>query len=155
MVALLFILTIVFVIISVCIYNSPKAKRDAEFPFTLLAIGAALIASIILLVCMLNIQVGVEEKIAVYQEQNAQIEAEVSAAVAAYMQHETDIYNDLEPESAITLVSLYPELKSDALISQQIDIYVANNNKITALKIAQVNQKYVHWWLYFNIGGDK
>lgn len=49
----------------------------------------------------------------------------------------------------MTLITLYPELKSDKLVQKQINIYVDNNKKIKILKEKQINGKVLKWWLYF------
>lgn len=96
----------------------------------------------------------VDEKIIMYQEENAKIEEQIAAVVSQYQEHESEIFKDakVSSDSAITLVSLYPELKSDELVKSQIDIYVANNEKIKELRSDQINRKVYNWWLYF--GGE-
>ena len=56
---------------------------------------------------------------------------------------------EVKPENYITLVSLYPELKADALVSKQIEIYISNNEKIKELKEFKINGSIYRWWLYF------
>jgi hypothetical protein len=46
---------------------------------------------------------------------------------------------------------MYPELKSDTLVQNQMNIYVANNQKIKDLKEQQINYEVSKWWLYFNL----
>lgn len=94
-----------------------------------------------------------DDKIELYQAQNNEIEARLSETVSQYMQYETDTYRDLKGESCITLVSLYPELKADELISKQCELYIANNENITKLKEEKINVRNYKWWLYF--GGGK
>ena len=91
----------------------------------------------------------INPKIEMYQEENTAIEEKMDALVKQYMNYEKDTFKDLKVESSITLVSLYPELKSDELIKQQLDTYLANNNKIKELKEAKYNLSPKRWWLYF------
>ena len=91
----------------------------------------------------------VDERIAMYQEENAKIEQQIAEIVAQYQEHEKDIFTEVSPESAMTLVALYPELKSDSLVASQIDIYVKNNEKIKELKVQQMNSNIYRWWMYF------
>ena len=51
--------------------------------------------------------------------------------------------------NGMTLINLYPELKSDALVKQQIDTYISNNNQIKTLKNDYINANSGRWWLYF------
>lgn len=90
-----------------------------------------------------------DKKIELYQTENAAIEESIDSLVEQYMKYESDTYGQLKGESSITLVSLYPELKADELVSQQCELYVSNNRKIIELqeqKIAISNYKF---WLYF------
>jgi hypothetical protein len=91
----------------------------------------------------------IQAKIEMYQEENTNIEESMDLLVQKYMNYESDTYGDLKGESSITLVSLYPELKADTLVEQQLVIYVENNNKIKSLKEKQINISNYRWWLYF------
>lgn len=91
----------------------------------------------------------VDDKIAMYQEENNTIETQMDELVAQYMNYESDTLAEFKNENSITLVSLYPELKSDTLVQQQLDVYVANNNQIKALKLQKVSGSVSKWWLYF------
>ena len=62
---------------------------------------------------------------------------------------ETDTYGELKNESSITLVSLYPDLKSDELVKKQIDVYESNNKEIREMKEKKIDLKVLKWWLYF------
>lgn len=90
-----------------------------------------------------------DARISMYEEQNAKIEKQVSVAVDKYMSHETETFKNAKAESAITLVTLYPELKSDALISKLIDTYTSNNEKIVKLKNEKIVAHRARWWIYF------
>ena len=60
-----------------------------------------------------------------------------------------DTYGELKNESSITLVSLYPDLKSDELVKKQIEVYESNNKEIREMKEKKINLKVLKWWLYF------
>lgn len=113
-------------------------------------IGAiiALIATIFLTISV-SFSGTIDEKIRMYTEENTKIESQIEVAVEKYMDHEAETFSAASPDSFITLVSLYPELKSDTLISSQIDIYVQNNKKIVNLKESKINASVARWWLYF------
>lgn len=111
------------------------------------------IAAIIVLVCLCGSvsQLSViDQKIEMYQEENTRIEEQIAATVKQYQEYETDIFTAVSPdESSIVLVSLYPELKADALVQSQIEIYTANNEKIKSLREQKINGTVDRWWLYF------
>ena len=108
----------------------------------------ALIATIILAVEVSGLAI-VDDKIAMYQEENSKIEMQIAETVEKYQDYESGIFGEVAPESSITLVSLYPELKADTLVQKQIEVYVENNDKIKNLKETQINGKIYRWWLYF------
>ena len=106
------------------------------------------IVTIVLLVCVLN-RVNIEKKIAIYEEENTKIEQQIADTVKQYQEYETGIFTEVAPESSITLVALYPELKSDTLVQSQIEVYVENNKTIKELKSSAINAPVYRWWLYF------
>ena len=91
----------------------------------------------------------IDEKIAMYQEENNKIEKQLDTLVSNYMNYESNTYEKFKSESSVTLVSMYPELKSDKLVEEQISVYEENNKKIRELKEDKINLKVKKWWLYF------
>ena len=77
----------------------------------------------------------IDDRIAMYQEENALIEQRVASTVDKYMQFERDVMVEVSPDDdIITLVALYPELKSDELVKQEMQLYIDNNKTIKDLK---------------------
>lgn len=91
----------------------------------------------------------IDEKIVMYQEENNKIKKQIDTLVSNYMNYESDTYEKIKSESSITLVSMYPELKSDKLVEEQISVYEENNKKIREFKEDKINLKVKKWWLYF------
>ena len=108
----------------------------------------SLFATIVLGVNVSELSV-IDSKITMYQEENTKIEQQVANVVTQYQEYETKTFTAVAPEDSMTLVSLYPELKSDKLVQEQIKVYINNNNKIKELKEKQINGKVHKWWLYF------
>jgi len=105
-------------------------------------------------ICSLALNVATESvidsKIAMYQEENANIEHDIDKIVEKYLMHEHDTFADLKTEeSLITLVTLFPELKSNTLVQQQLTIYIANNKNIKALREEKIELAKSRWLLYF------
>ena len=90
-----------------------------------------------------------DDKIAMYEQENAAIEQSVDVLVKDYYKHESDTYSSLKPENAVLFASAYPELQSNELATKQLEIYVENNNKIKGLKVDQINLSRNKFWLYF------
>ena len=148
----------IFVILGICILAaisseiiSEKTESDTAFVcllFSGISFGISLIATIVLGVNVSQLSV-LDTQIEMYQEENTQIEQQIANVVCQYQQYETEIFTTVAPEDSISLVALYPELKSNTLVQKQIDVYVANNEKIKALKEKQINGRVLRWWLYF------
>lgn len=125
---------------------------DGGFLLPGIITGMGTVIAVIALVCNIaNIANDkiIDQKIAMYQEENASIEAQIANCVAEYQQYETKVISEVTAENAMTLVSLYPDLKSDTLVAKQIEIYIANNNAIKSLREEQLDIKIARWWVYF------
>lgn len=91
----------------------------------------------------------IEAKIQMYADENTYIEEQLNVLVSQYMEYESDTYKQFKNKDSVTLVSLYPDLKSDVLVKKQCDTYVENSNKIKALKEEKINLSTKKWLLYF------
>lgn len=116
--------------------------------FSVIVFVVALIAALVLSISVSNLKV-IDQKIEMYQEENAKIEEQISEIVKQYQEYESGIFAEVSPESAITLVALYPDLKADALVQKQIEVYLENNETIKDLKEDKINGSVKRWWLYF------
>ena len=116
--------------------------------FPLFGAFVCLVVGIVLCVSVTDGSV-IDKKIAMYQKENTKIENQMDVLVSQYMKFEMDTYGELKNESSITLVSLYPDLKSDELVKKQIDVYESNNKEIREMKEKKIDLKVLKWWLYF------
>ena len=91
----------------------------------------------------------IDDQIALYTEENAKIETAIDELVTEYMEFESSTFAELKADSSITLVSLYPELKSDELVKAQIETYQENNAEIKRLKEKKLKITTYKWWVYF------
>lgn len=126
---------------------------DDDIGEVLSAVGC-FIGIIALIAIFINIGILVwgrtlDDKIAMYEGENAAIEQSVDVLVKDYYRHESDTYSSLKPENAVLFASAYPELQSNDLATKQLEIYVENNNKIKELKEDQINLSKNRFWLYF------
>ena len=136
------------------VHRANKRERySAEAEYAPMGIGifilvGCLVACLVLAheVKMLNV---IDDQIAMYEEENLKIETQIAETVKQYQKYEHDIFVEVAPESAVTLVSLYPELKSDTLVQKQIEVYIANNETIKKLKESKISGSVKKWWLYF------
>ena len=133
-----------------------KTEVDSDICFGISGIG--MVVGFFILIGLIVVGVNVkslsviDDRIAMYEEENARIEQQVADVVEQYQKYETDIFREVAPESAVTMVSLYPELKSDSLVQAQIEVYTENNKTIRDLRDKQIKGNVYRWWLYFGGG---
>lgn len=96
----------------------------------------------------------IDQRIEMYETENLQIEERISTAVDGYMKYESDTFDKFDHDDALGLVTLFPELKSDSLISKQIEVYMENNKQIKLLKEEKLSYRIDAWWLFFGGGED-
>lgn len=152
MIILILIICIAVLIFGIWAYDSIDELIGGLVGF--IGGAGAVISSIALILLMISVSNDkvIDQKIEMYQAENTRIENQVMECVKQYQEYETEIFTEVKPESAVTLVSLYPELKADVLVSKQIEIYIDNNEHIKALKKDKINGNIYRWWLYF--GGN-
>ena len=145
----------ILMIIGGCILDR-ETGVDVDICFGISGVGLvvgffALVGLIIVGVNVKSLSV-IDDRIVMYEEENARIEQQIADAVEQYQKYETDIFREVAPESAVTMVSLYPELKSDSLVQAQIEVYTENNKTIRDLRDKQIKGNVYRWWLYFGGG---
>lgn len=149
---MIILIFVICLILAICFFIHASHDRNEAglgggVLFSVFA-GFAFIVAMALLVELTTIK-PIPAKIDMYMQENEKIEAQIAECVTNYQKHEEKIFTEVAPENAITLASLYPELKSDALVKQQINIYIANNEKIKEFKNKELNASAFRWWLYF------
>lgn len=141
---MLILLLIIFIALTIWIFD-----KDEDTSFSLLIVATVIGVALVICTSVIIDGRNIDKKIDMYTEQNTTIENSISDLVKKYMEHEQNTFKDLKPESAITLVSLYPELNSNTLVEQQCNLYIENNKTITKLKESKINISTYKWWVYF------
>ena len=148
------IIVLMIILIGITIYCEYKCKQndwsywDIGKWFTIPLLCICFIAFLLIILGLVGQRI-IDQEIELYSTQNKEIESKIEVSVKQYMKYESDTFKELKPDSYINLVNLYPELKSDKLIQQQIDIYQKNNQTILELKQEKINKTIYKWWLYF------
>ena len=152
MILLIFGICILMVVGGSILYD--KFDRDTYCNLAILGVALGVVSFIAIIALAINVKSlsVIDDRIAMYEEENARIEQQVADVVEQYQKYETDIFMEVAPESAVTMVSLYPELKSDSLVQAQIEVYTENNKTIRNLRDKQIKGNVSHWWLYFGGG---
>lgn len=149
MLIVLIILTILAVIVAGISYK--ECNDGIGFVSSIGAVGFGIFDFIIIIWVIMIYSNGIvaPKKIKMYQEENTKIEQQIDDLVKNYMEYEGKTLKEFKSESSMTLVSLYPTLKSDELVKQEINTYVENNKKIKELKEYEIELKIGKWLLYF------
>ena len=154
MILLIFGICILMIVGGFILYDKLDFDEDVSVGLSMVGLlfgGISLVAIIVLGICVKSLSV-IDDRIVMYEEENARIEQQVADAVEQYQKYETDIFMEVAPESAVTMVSLYPELKSDSIVQAQIEVYTENNKTIKDLRDQQIKGNVYRWWLYFGGG---
>lgn len=155
MIILLLILAIIAMVIGLVISIKNEFESVGVGLFGMLTgiVGClAVIVVVVLTICFADDVISgkyIDEKISMYQEENAKIEEQIDALVQNYMKYESGTFSEFKSENSMALVSLYPELKSDELVQKQMSVYSENNKKIKELKEQKIDVAKSKWWLYF------
>ena len=144
------------VVVILCILVAVLGLRidmgEHEGIFTALAAVLAILATIGIGIIAYAIFCGfdmftIDDKIKLYQEENKNIEAEITKIVNNYQGYEKEIIENVA-DMEVLLIKI-PELKTSELVKKQMDLYIKNNDKIKELKESKINDKTVKWLLYF------
>lgn len=112
-------------------------------------IGVTEVIIIAVIIAFMTNGITASEKIKMYQTENKKIENQIGELVKGYMDYESETYKNFKNESSITMVNLYPDLKSNELVQKQMNIYLTNNDKIKELNEKEIDTKIGKWLLYF------
>ena len=121
--------------------------------YTLNGVGSVILSiSVVILIIvgiMYSSRITIDDKIEIYKNENAKIEQQMSIIVENYMEYESETFEKFKHEDSVTLVSLYPELKSNELVAKQTEVYITNNEEIKRLECERLQYRIYAWWLYF------
>lgn len=155
MLIVLFILGLIMIGISIKLYRSYVGFAE-DFGAVLGVISGVLLSIVMIAIVVSFVVVhsgmSADAKIMMYQEENKQIEKDIDIIVDNYLQHEEQVFNNVNVENPTLCLQMYPNLKSDKMIINQMKIYTSNNKQIKKLKNTKYNAEVAKWWLYF--GGD-
>lgn len=155
MLSLIFIIFVLIFIISIVIcFKTYHKEGDPSVFAVIVALGSFIVSLFLFLNLYDSIKIiatahTIEQKIDMYEEENARIEEDIDLIVKDSMDFETELFSNLKPESSITLVTKYPDLTSDTHIQKQIEIHTANNDKIRQLREQLIDVSVHKFLVYF------
>lgn len=91
----------------------------------------------------------VDKKIAVLQEQNETVLAQIEPLVDKYLGYESGTYKELKMDvNNMVALSQYPQLKGDEFIKNQVAIITRNQKAITELKLEKAGLNAYKMWIF-------
>ena len=162
MLIVLFAIFLLMIIIGVLLgsWANERYYEGTEF-IASCGIVIGCIAESIVVCCIIGCAIGISQlkvadrKIQMYEEENNNIQNQVAEIVKSYQDYEQNTYTeslkniDISNTDVVVLSQLYPDIKSNEMVSKQIQIYQDNNNKIKEIKEEKLNNEICKWWLYF------
>lgn len=147
---MLILLTVIFIIASVILLGFLSEHEGALwFGIMTVVFSVAFAASMLFVGGGLIYGQTIQEKISLYEAENAEIDSQICEIVEGYKTYEKETFENISNKSANVLVELYPDLKTNELVQKQMEIYMSNKKKVVSLQEDLINQKPLRWWLYF------
>lgn len=147
---MLILLTVIFIILSVIFLKFLSEHEGALWLGCITVLfSIAFAASIVFVGAGLVDGQTIQEKISLYETENAEIDSQICEIVEGYKSYEKETFEKVSNKSANVLVELYPDLKSNEIVTKQMEIYMSNKKKVMSLQEDLINQKFLRWWLYF------
>lgn len=152
---IIIILICVALLFLACFIGDRVDEDSLVFKF---CIGSFIVNAAIGIICafMIVLSIGkvvgssaLDEQINLYEDANVQIEEHINSAVDEYKTYENDTLEKFDGSNGTEIISVYPELKANELIQEQMDIYYQNQTTILELKSKKIGMKPWKWWLYF------
>jgi hypothetical protein len=117
----------------------------------ILLIGSA-IALTVNYTCYNSTKSTVDQKILVLESQSEKIMNEIAPYVESYISYEqsnlTQAQDRMTSTKLMAILSLYPDLKTDKFIMEQIKLVQDYQNRITELKLEKAELNQYHLWLF-------
>ena len=143
MLILILIIAILLIVLNTYVWDSEGLAILCEF----MMVGSVI--AILIIACLLSGSMVIDKKIEMYSSENNSIQTEITTIIESYKQFESNTFKDIKTTSPVTLVTMFPELKSNELVNKQIEVYIENNKQIKSLKTEKIDTKIYKWWLYF------
>ncbi len=108
-----------------------------------------LIALLSVLGCYNSTKATADKQIAVLEQRNEEVVAQIEPLVKQYLEYEASTFKDLKPNAdKIIAIAAYPELKGNEFVQTQIKIILENQKKITDLKLDKASLSAYKLWLF-------
>lgn len=96
-----------------------------------------------------SIKATADKRIAVLEQRNDEVIAQIEPLVKQYLEYESSTLKDLKPNAdRIIAIAAYPELKGNEFVQTQIKIILDNQEKITNLKLDKADLSAYKLWIF-------
>ena len=145
---MILVLLVIFAALSIiCYLKQFSFLKDVFFILT----GASLII-VFFLIYEVGFSKVIDNKIALYEEENQRIEEQISAIVEEYLGYEKETYESVKlANSPLIIETMYPELKGSEIVKEEIQLYIQNYKHVIDLKEEKADLPRVKWMLYFGV----
>ncbi len=157
MILVLLIISIIILVIGIIMYYEFDKHRCSEFLEILSAIIASVGGICTLMSAMFTIGLIVDvsvsstlpSKIQILEDTNTQMEKDINIAIQKYCEYENKTYVELKQNELTLAFEIYPDLKTNELVTSYINVIIDNRNEIKNLKLKYASSHIQKWWLYF------
>lgn len=153
MLIVLFVILLGLFISGLLVLTLTDNGEDNPYSYISMIFGGIFLLAVIVCLIVGGVNITqdkvIDEKIVMYQEENQNIEDNITRTVERYLEHEQNVYENLQGEDIQTLLVVYPEIKSNELVSYQLEVFVQNNTRIKELKEQKLNITVWKFWVYF------
>lgn len=151
LIGIIALIMLVICIVFCCIWCNNR-EDCSGWGFGIGASAFVFVGMLIPIICgavILGTSKKIDAQIEMYTEENAKIELAITETVEKYLEHEYKIFDSLQGEDIQTLLVVYPEINSNELVKNQIEIFITNNDKIKQLKNDKINLSTWKFLIYF------
>jgi len=122
--------------------------EDAVVAFSIIG-SLVLVALISCLGCYNATKATADKRIAVLEQRNEEVVAQIEPLVKQYLEYESSTLKDLKPNAdRIIAIAQYPNLKGNEFVQTQIKIILENQKKITDLKLEKAGLNAYKIWIF-------
>ena len=110
---------------------------------------SCILVTVVTLYCYNDTKSTVKAKIAVLEQRNEEVLSQVEPVVNKYLEYESSTLAEFKPDaSKVIALSMYPELKGNEMLQEQLKIIKENQRDITELKLEDAGLKAYKIWLF-------
>lgn len=146
---LILLIGILIVSIILCVISWNNDWAFVDITSTIICVILSIVIFIMALIAIPEFlkTLVIDDKITMHEEENKSIEAQITEIANNYQGYEKEIISNVADME--TMLIKIPELKSSELVKKQMEVYIANNDKIKELKEEKIDTRIYKWLLYF------